>query len=104
MPERVWRFPSKVLLAGGYAVLQTDNVGLVLSLANYFYAYYERKPTEECTITVRSPQINKIWLYRYDGTIDGDNTNAFVRSALEHSLKYFNNPRKEHITITLLFD
>lgn len=82
MPEKVWRFPSKVLLAGGYAVLQAENVGLVLALANYFYAYYYRSGAESCRITVRSPQIDKIWEYSYDGEIHGDETNAFVRAAL----------------------
>jgi phosphomevalonate kinase len=32
------KFPSKVLLAGGYGVLQEGNEGFVLALQNYFYA------------------------------------------------------------------
>jgi phosphomevalonate kinase len=66
-PSRVIRFPSKVLLAGGYSVLQASNQGLVIALENYFYSFYldiGNIDSETMTnIEVLSPQIDGKWKY-----------------------------------------
>ena len=61
--------PGKVLLAGGYLVLDQQHTGLVLGLDARMYVAVEdlasSAPRTEPEIHVRSPQFtNAEWLYR----------------------------------------
>lgn len=65
--------PGKVLLAGGYLVLDPAYDGLVLSTPSRFYTVVQSAPTpvlqparaQAITITVRSPQFDDgLWIYR----------------------------------------
>lgn len=119
MLNRVLKFPGKVLLAGGYGVLEKNNCGLVLAVGCYFYAYYSELQPEETqnqsstVITVESRQIEGKWSYRYDWEaakltgLFATAPNNFVREAIEHSLKYFSGDERmkgRSYCINLLFD
>ncbi|KAJ1029958.1 hypothetical protein NDA16_000871 [Ustilago loliicola] len=66
--------PGKVLVAGGYLVLDPAYPGLVISTSSRFYCHAQSQtsstaPKESaaptCTITVRSPQfVDAVWVYR----------------------------------------
>ncbi|ORY80883.1 ribosomal protein S5 domain 2-type protein [Protomyces lactucae-debilis] len=94
--------PGKVLLAGGYLVLDPVQQGLVLSLSARIYvtvtATQDPKASEldDRTIVVTSPQFERaIWIYKYDALKNvltysekSDGDNAFVREALTTVLSY----------------
>ncbi|KAI6026262.1 ribosomal protein S5 domain 2-type protein [Pisolithus microcarpus] len=84
--------PGKVLLAGGYLVLDPAYSGLVVSVSSRFY-----------TICVRSPQfIDSTWKYTNDDVLVNEsqcspsNRNRFVHCALQLTLKLVSewNPKE----------
>lgn len=93
--------PGKVLLAGGYLVLDPAHRGLVVSTSSRFFTSV--LTPSDClpanTIAVRSPQfVDAVWKYRLlpDGSIveiyeqsseDGRDGNKFVRLALDKTLR-----------------
>lgn len=53
--------PGKVLLAGGYLLLDKEYSGVVLSTEARFYTYIESSEDED--IKVCSPQFGSEWIY-----------------------------------------
>ncbi|KAM0716864.1 hypothetical protein Q7P37_006716 [Cladosporium fusiforme] len=120
--------PGKVLLAGGYLVLDREYNGLVFGLDARIHCVVQDVPTRNgvtlSEITVRSPQFeNAVWEYGYtmierDGgmqmrplRIDADlklNHNPFVETALCYALSYVTtvsgNPIITAASITILAD
>ena len=100
--------PGKVLLAGGYLVLESPNVGLVIAANKRFYCTIERSShdkdvekeesdTWDCQILVKSPQFHSVWSYRAHvdaGTLSltesqqNTSTNDFVEKTLRVTLAY----------------
>ncbi|KAI4116947.1 MAG: hypothetical protein LQ345_002722 [Seirophora villosa] len=100
--------PGKVLLAGGYLVLDRDHTGLVFGLDARIHVHVQKLPTSPgvvlSEIIVRSPQfIDAEWRYGYRETEDqggievvqlkGHSTSAqsrnkFVETALAYALSY----------------
>lgn len=101
--------PGKILLAGGYLVLESPNVGLVVAVDKRFFTtvqFLNTTPTETTVetmadtlrITVQSPQFGQEWKYLYhkiNGTLSPDNdkrtkisANPFVEKTLRVSLAY----------------
>lgn len=68
----VLKAPGKVLMAGGYGVLEEQNVGLSLAVDRYFYSVSSRvdseKEEEMIEVDVSSPQIGQKWAYRFNTT------------------------------------
>ena len=111
--------PGKVLLAGGYLVLESPNVGLVLAADKRFYCSItshnnnnNNNNRQNCLLTVDSPQFHSIW--KYDLIInDGvslnpspknQSTNSFVEKSLRVvcAYLYIHNidfPEELHISI-----
>lgn len=61
--------PGKVLIAGGYLVLDKDYSGLVFGLSARIHCISTPDPSasKPGTITVRSPQfLNAVWTYEAD--------------------------------------
>jgi phosphomevalonate kinase len=58
--------PGKVLLAGGYLILDPDQIGLVLALSARIHCVVEPDTTASLgIITVRSPQFSEAeWKYQ----------------------------------------
>ena len=69
-PPTVVSCPGKVLLAGGFLVLDPAHQGLVISTASRFYTVVTTSPHEDDSplrfrISVRSPQFSDgSWVYR----------------------------------------
>ncbi|KAL8862127.1 MAG: hypothetical protein Q9178_001582 [Gyalolechia marmorata] len=100
--------PGKVLLAGGYLVLDREYTGLVFGLDARIHVHVQRLPTfpgvDLSEVIVRSPQFrNAEWRYGYRETEDhrgiqitqlkGHSTSAlsenkFVETALAYALSY----------------
>lgn len=56
--------PGKVLIAGGYLVLDPKYSGIVVSTSSRFYTAVQAYPGSANRIRVRSPQfVNAIWEY-----------------------------------------
>ena len=121
--------PGKILLAGGYLVLEAPNVGLVIAVDKRFYTTVQQVvtvPNDDKTksndsndsnniaITVKSPQFGQEYKYsvdcggNYKLTADpsnSSNTNEFVEKTLRVSLLYLlpqktsNHIRELHLTI-----
>lgn len=49
-----YRCPGKVLLLGGYAILNEENHGLSVAVDKYFYSYSRRKPYTTTIINFHS--------------------------------------------------
>ncbi|KAK6363520.1 phosphomevalonate kinase [Orbilia blumenaviensis] len=113
--------PGKVLLAGGYTVLDPACRGLVLALSARIHCVASpslpspSSPTAG-RITVRSPQFqDAVWEYQVspsdiDGagvsvvqTNDGDG-NPFVLTTLKYVLSYLSLPTPPSTTLTILAD
>ena len=66
----VLKAPGKVLMAGGYGVLEEQNVGLSLAVDRYFYSVSTRvdseKEEEMIEVAVSSPQIGQKWTYLFN--------------------------------------
>lgn len=74
MSTTVVSAPGKVLLAGGYLILDPKYSGIVVSTSSRFYSVVSPAATPGF-ITVNSPQfINAVWKYsvRPDGAIDAE--------------------------------
>mmetsp|Transcript_29312 Transcript_29312/g.44358 ORF Transcript_29312/g.44358 Transcript_29312/m.44358 type:complete len:472 (+) Transcript_29312:120-1535(+) len=95
--------PGKVLLAGGYLVLEAPNPGLVIATDKRFYCTVERSScdkntaTQSCRISVESPQFHSIWEYDVNPddesfTLSPSSSNAsengFVEKTLRVTLAY----------------
>lgn len=77
MASTVVSAPGKVLIAGGYLVLDQKFTGLVISASSRFYVVIQdcQQPGREGQIIVRSPQfVGAEWTYLVnihdDGTVD----------------------------------
>ncbi|KAL2315242.1 putative phosphomevalonate kinase [Schizosaccharomyces pombe] len=95
--------PGKVLIAGGYIVLDPQYSGLVIGLTAKGYASTTTLDDKCGTVRVKSPQfINAEWLYNIDWTVspirvhqiyeNGElekNPNPFVQLALFYVINYF---------------
>jgi phosphomevalonate kinase len=106
--------PGKILLAGGYLVLEESNCGLVVAVNRRFYcqcdavvvenddddaaaaAIEEERSTTSTTtptatttiITVQSPQFGSEWHYTWDGTsIHCDANNTSTNTFIEKTLR-----------------
>ena len=96
--------PGKVLLAGGYLVLDPTHQGYVVSTSSRFYTSIASpspsssspEQSTTATITVRSPQfIDAEWKYIVEldsgyvaeKVVGGGGKNKFVRIAVEKTLK-----------------
>jgi len=88
--------PGKVLIAGGYLVLDPAYSGVVVSTSSRFYtAVREEVTLKPTTIRVRSPQfINATWSYStaFSPTVEvkpsekNTSKNKFVHLALQHTI------------------
>jgi len=89
--------PGKVLIAGGYLVLDQKFTGLVISASSRFYAVIQhcQQPGQTGQIIVRSPQfVGAEWSYSVtihdDGQVDvaqvSQSKNKFVYYALKYTL------------------
>lgn len=64
--------PGKVLIAGGYLILDPNQIGLVLALSARVYVHITLEKEEDGIITVTSPQfLNATWKYKCHNQ-DGD--------------------------------
>ncbi|KAF7361881.1 Phosphomevalonate kinase [Mycena venus] len=64
MDATVVSAPGKVLIAGGYLVLDRAYAGVVVSTSSRFYTVVQNSTAEEGLITVRSPQfVSATWVY-----------------------------------------
>ena len=96
--------PGKLLLAGGYLVLESPNVGVVIAVNKRFYttAKITRGDNlKDLPITVRSPQFGQNWKYsfnRQDCTLTPDASNScsndFCEKTLRVSLMYLAKAEK----------
>ena len=93
--------PGKILLAGGYTVLESPNVGVVLAVDKKFYSTvikHEKSGGEaSCCITVHSPQFAATWKYNANNKKEGleltanetnQTSNTFVEKTLRITLSY----------------
>jgi phosphomevalonate kinase len=74
MSATVVSAPGKVLLAGGYLILDPKYSGIVISTSSRFYSVVSPASTPG-VITVHSPQFtNAVWKYtvRPDGMIEAE--------------------------------
>ncbi|KAF9042871.1 Phosphomevalonate kinase [Rhodocollybia butyracea] len=87
--------PGKVLIAGGYLVLDPAYSGVVVSTSSRFYTVIQQSSRGPNTIQVRSPQFDgSTWIYSLDfsdsPTVQAleENTskNKFVHLALQHTI------------------
>nr|CAD1845146.1 unnamed protein product [Ananas comosus var. bracteatus] len=87
--EVVASAPGKVLITGGYLVLERPNAGIVLSTNARFYAivkpiYYEVKPESWAwawtDVKVTSPQLSRVTTYKLDSA------NPFVEQAVQYAV------------------
>ena len=90
--------PGKILLAGGYLVLDPAYSGLVLSLSARIYATVRN--SQDYTI-VTSPQFkDAVWKFDASGPSGPDN--PFIREAVSNVLLYLD--RRDHLEITIHAD
>ena len=92
--------PGKILLAGGYLVLEAPNVGFVVAADKRFYSTVEASNSSdngdgETGITVTSPQFHMEWKYSYNtkahtlhASSDNPSVNPFVEKTLHVCLLY----------------
>jgi phosphomevalonate kinase len=89
--------PGKVLLAGGYLVLERPNVGLVVATDRRFYTTIEAAVRDEGsmknTIVVQSPQFHATWKYSYNlgmisPCVENPSFNPFIEKTLRVCLLY----------------
>ncbi|EJD42763.1 phosphomevalonate kinase [Auricularia subglabra TFB-10046 SS5] len=83
--------PGKVLIAGGYLVLDSKYEGIVVATSARFYTAV--RSSAKPLVRVRAPQFEGAsWGYAVDDTgrvkqVEGDGANKFVQSALETSFR-----------------
>ena len=112
--------PGKVLLVGGYLVLEAPNPGFVVASDKRFYTNIksEKSRSEEksksTTIRVISPQFHMEWKYEYEAEnrqliadLDNASVNPFVEKSLRVCLLYL-KPQADtlpsSLTITIYAD
>nr|WNX96115.1 Phosphomevalonate kinase [Ayapana triplinervis] len=89
--------PGKVLMTGGYLVLERPNAGIVLSTNARFYAVLkplyddEAMEVEWMDVKVNSPQMSRVTTYKMslkDFTLDcsSESRNPFVEYAVQYSI------------------
>ncbi|KAJ7188251.1 phosphomevalonate kinase [Mycena filopes] len=87
--------PGKVLIAGGYLVLDQTYTGVVVSTSSRFYTVVQNSSGQDCMITVRSPQFSSAtWTYsvKLEPAVlvqelpTNANKNKFVHLALQNIL------------------
>ena len=89
--------PGKVLLAGGYLVLDRRHTGLVFGLDARIHVLVEARTDED--IVVESPQFkDAVWTYHWgqDRCLQERSVqqNPFVRTALQYALSYLETSTK----------
>lgn len=112
----VYRASGKVLLAGGYGVLEEGNFGLSLAINKHFYSrtclQQSASQADIIVIEVKSPQIKGHWIYHYNfdrQSIEETKvqSNVFVENAVKFALIYglTNSTKKvSAISIDIVFD
>ncbi|KAG7338920.1 GHMP-like kinase [Nitzschia inconspicua] len=104
--------PGKILLAGGYLVLEAPHQGFVIAADKRFYTNIRisesKGAAKDTVITVVSPQFHLEWKYSYStetGTLvadlDNATTNPFVEKSLRVSFFYL-HPTKEMLSSNLV--
>ncbi|KAI9252638.1 phosphomevalonate kinase [Sporodiniella umbellata] len=88
--------PGKVLLTGGYLVLEQAYSGCVVGTSSRFYTVIKRS-SEPNVISVRSPQFeNALWTYQVSDTLEltslTSDDNKFVAIALQVTLQLIQDP------------
>ncbi|PPQ67289.1 hypothetical protein CVT25_005873 [Psilocybe cyanescens] len=91
-----WMAPGKVLVAGGYLVLDPAYSGVVVSTSSRFYtAIRDNSSLKPATLRVRSPQfLNATWSYTaaidssvtIEAAAENSSKNKFVHLALQHTI------------------
>lgn len=83
--------PGKILLTGGYLVLERPNPGWVVAANQRFYTTVETGPASNTNlIVVHSPQFHSKWIYEYDPTtssIQPALTNSSMNDFVEKTLR-----------------
>lgn len=98
--------PGKVLIAGGYLVLESPNIGLTVAATARFYTTVEvskipvasNSSTTEDTlsISVHSPQFHSKYNYTFSCSEDklnvlGDESNEFIEKCISLTLSFIKN-------------
>ncbi|GAX25445.1 phosphomevalonate kinase [Fistulifera solaris] len=108
--------PGKILLAGGYLVLEPMNVGLVIAVDKRVFTTAKISRAEDSAnmvqIQVDSPQFGQSWKYTYnreEGIIAESmnaSSNEFIEKTLRVSLLYLleNDPSVDFIHLTIQAD
>eukprot|EP00977_Amphora_coffeiformis_P007304 scaffold1581_cov169-Amphora_coffeaeformis.AAC.40 len=89
--------PGKLLFAGGYLVLESPNVGVVIAVDKRFYCtaevFVEENKAPVIEIHVASPQFDQVWSYEFNKTSKTfhsspttQSENVFVEKTLRVSL------------------
>lgn len=115
-PKTISKASGKVLLAGGYGVLEEGNFGLSLAINKHFYSLtsLELGPSrgDPIVVEVSSPQIQGRWVYKYFVSSEqivenSGQVNPFVENAIKYSLLYGLKKSKKNASILkvkILFD
>eukprot|EP01040_Poterioochromonas_malhamensis_P007562 gene7562-8164_t len=88
--------PGKVLVAGGYLVLETPNIGISISITSRFYATVHQTNDfdgRNVEIIVDSPQFRKQFQYIYDLLTQelsciSKEANAFIETCIRETMVY----------------
>jgi phosphomevalonate kinase len=93
--------PGKVLVAGGYLVLEHPNLGISVATSSRFYTTIQLQPLEantpaspSClTIVVESPQFYTTYTYTYNPatnkvTGNGKSSNLFVEKCIDLTMAF----------------
>ncbi len=98
--------PGKVLIAGGYLVLEKPNAGVTIAATSRFYtsiklipALEENKPKNDgtsITVVVTSPQFKTEYVYLYTSksnllTSESSEVNPFVETCLKLTFSFLQN-------------
>jgi phosphomevalonate kinase len=69
----IYKASGKVLLAGGYGVLEEGNFGLSLAINKHFFSrtclHQSASQENVILVEVKSPQIRGHWIYHYDSDV-----------------------------------
>ncbi|CAZ84022.1 unnamed protein product [Tuber melanosporum] len=107
--------PGKVLLVGGYLVLDKSYSGLVFGLSARIHTISTISTSETGAIVVRSPQFsNATWTYTLSSSENGvsvkhvtdksSSNNTFVETTIRYVLSYLSLPKIPSSEITILAD
>lgn len=100
--------PGKILLAGGYLVLESPNVGVVLAVDKNFYSTVVKKTKVEdesaaTSITVHSPQFGATWKYLVTGHNDSISGNVGLELKADPANKSSNSFVEKTTRITMAY-